>query len=563
MPLPRNTITHALIISGTLMLAGCMMVGPDFARPPVKAVDQYKSTAQTEFTESLGENSNKILDPVEWWKSFNDPTLNALLKQATAQNLTLQQTALRIYQLQAQLGVSDAALLPSANLSASYSNARNSAIQEAINDSNNLVSKNALVQVSWELDFWGKNRRGIQSSLSSYLSGVAAFYSADVSLTADVANTYINIRNYEELIMVAKTNLALQKESLRIAGVRFKYGATSMLDLSQAQAQYEQTKAQIPALIANLKKNQHAMSILLGEPPEYYEKTYGNTKGSLKPPSELGVGMPRDLLRRRPDVLQAEFDAASKSALIGVSKAQLFPTFTLGGLFGYATSNYGTLSSANLFSWGNNSSGVNAGISLPLFYRGAIVDQVRVQDAIFQQSLLAYQNQVLNAQKEVEDSLITISTTKSSKEDLTRGVVAAQSAADLALERYKAGQNDYTTVITAQQNLLNIQNSLVQTSSNELIGYVGAFKALGGGWTADMSPPKLPDQMVADMTDRTDWGSVLTRAGDPLTVKASKFLVDAPDPSKPTQTTMPATLNMPSNTTTPPTQGSAAPWKIY
>ncbi|MBU3549291.1 efflux transporter outer membrane subunit [Polynucleobacter sp. P1-05-14] len=559
MPLPRNTITHALIISGTLMLAGCMMVGPDFARPPVKAVDQYKSTAQTEFTESLGENSNKILDPVEWWKSFNDPTLNALLKQATAQNLTLQQTALRIYQLQAQLGVSDAALLPSANLSASFSNTRNSAIQEAINDSNNLVSKNALVQVSWELDFWGKNRRGIQSSLSSYLSGVAAFYSADVSLTADVANTYINIRNYEELIMVAKTNLALQKESLRIAGARFKYGATSMLDLSQAQAQYEQTKAQIPALIANLKKNQHAMSILLGEPPEYYEKTYGNTKGSLKPPSELGVGMPRDLLRRRPDVLQAEFDAASKSALIGVSKAQLFPTFTLGGLFGYATSNYGTLSSANLFSWGNNSSGVNAGISLPLFYRGAIVDQVRVQDAIFQQSLLAYQNQVLNAQKEVEDSLITISTTKSSKEDLTRGVVAAQSAADLALERYKAGQNDYTTVITAQQNLLNIQNSLVQTSSNELIGYVGAFKALGGGWTADMSPPKLPDQMVADMTDRTDWGSVLTRAGDPLTVKASKFLVDAPDPLKPTQTTVPATLNTPSNTTTPPTQGSAAP----
>ncbi len=533
------------------------MVGPDYSRPPVKAVDQYQSTTQTEFTESLGENSNKILDPVEWWKSFNDPTLNALLKQATLQNLNLQQTALRIYQLQAQLGVSEGAFLPSANLSASYSNNRNSAIQEAINDSNNLVSRNALIQVSWELDFWGKNRRGIQSSLTSYLSGVAAYYSADVSLTADVANTYINIRNYEELITVAKTNLELQKESLRIAGARYKYGATSMLDLSQAQAQYEQTKAQIPGLIANLRKNQHAMSILLGEPPDYYEKTYGKTKGTLKPPVELGVGMPRDLLRRRPDVLQAEFDAASKSALIGVNKAQLFPTFTLGGTFGYSNSNYGNLTSANLFSWGNSSSGVTAGLYLPLFYRGAIVDQVRVQDAIFQQSLLAYQNLVLNAQKEVEDSLITISTTKSSKEDLSRGVVAAQSAADLALERYKAGQNDYTTVITAQQSLLNIQNSLVQTSSNELIGYVGAFKALGGGWSADMNPPKLPDEMIADMTDRTDWGSVLTRAGDPLTVKAGKFLVDAPDPSKPVQTTVPAKSNTP--TTTPPTQGSAAP----
>ena len=556
---PKNLWLLLTTLASASLLAGCFMVGPDFTRPSSKTNGQYQETKQTEFTESLGENSNKILDPVEWWQSFNDPTLNALLKQATAQNLSLQQTALRIYQLQAQLGVSDATLLPSANLSASYNNNRNSAIQEAINDANNLVSKNALVQMSWELDFWGKNRRGVQSSLTSYLSGVAAYYSADVSLTADIANTYINIRNYEELIAVAKTNLALQKESLRIAGARFKYGATSMLDLSQAQAQYEQTKAQIPGLVANLKKNQHAMSILLGEPPDYYEKTYGNTKGSLKPPAELGIGMPRDLLRRRPDVLQAEFDAASKSALIGVNKAQLFPTFTLGGTFGYSTSNYGNLTSANLFSWGNNSSGVSAGLYLPLFYRGAIVDQVRVQDAIFQQSLLAYQNQVLNAQKEVEDSLITISTTKSSKEDLGRGVIAAQSAADLALERYKTGQSDYTTVITAQQNLLNIQNSLVQTSSNELIGYVGAFKALGGGWTADMSPPQLPDQMIADMTDRTDWGSVLTKTGDPLTVKVSKFLVDAPDPSKPTQSVAPAKSNTPLNIPNPPTQGSAAP----
>ncbi|QWD73600.1 efflux transporter outer membrane subunit [Polynucleobacter sp. TSB-Sco08W16] len=528
----------------TLVLSGCFMVGPDYSRPPVKTAGEYKPTTQTEFTESLGENSNKIIDPVEWWESFNDPTLNALLKEAAQQNLSLQQTALRIYQLQAQLGISDAALLPTAALNASYSNNRNSGLQEIVNDSNNLIVKNAMVQMSWELDFWGKSRRGIQSSLNSYLSGVAAFYSADVSLTADVANTYINIRNNEALIAVAKTNLELQKESLRIANARFKYGATSMLDLSQAQAQYEQTKARIPELIASLKKTQHAMSILLGEPPDYYEKKYGNTKGSLRPPTELGVGMPIDLLRRRPDVLQAELNAASQSALIGVNKAQLFPTFTLGGTFGYANSNYGNLTSANLFSWGNNSSGVSAGVYLPLFYRGAIVDQVRVQDAIFQQSLLAYQNQVLNAQKEVEDSLITISTTKSSVEDYTRGVTAAKSAADLALERYKAGQNDYTTVITAQQSLLNLENSLVQTKSNELVGYVGAFKALGGGWTAQMTPPKLPETMVAEMNDRTDWGSVLNKTGDPVNVKAGKLVV--PNPPIPPQDMK-------------PTQGSTAP----
>jgi len=548
--LPKKSITYLFILGCTLALPGCFMVGPDFSRPSVKSGDQYQATAKTQFTESLGENSNKILDPVEWWQSFNDPTLNALLKQAAAQNLTLQQAAIRIYQLQARLGVTDATILPTVALSGSYANTRNSNLQEITNSPGNLVFNNAVVQLNWELDFWGKARRGIESSLNSYMSGVAAFYSADVSITADVANTYINIRNNEELIAVATTNLALQKESLRIAGSRFKYGATSMLDLSQAQAQYEQTKAQIPALIASLKKTQHAMSILLGEPPDYYEKTYGNTKGSLKPPTELGVGMPRDLLRRRPDVLQAEFAAAAQSSLIGVNKAQLFPTFTLGGNFGYANSNFGGGSTGSLFSWANNSTGISAGLSLPLFYRGAIVDQVRVQDAVFQQSILAYQNLVLNAQKEVEDSLIAISTSKSSVEDYTLGVIAAKSAADMALERYKAGQNDYNTVIVAQQSLLSIQNSLVQTKSNELIGYVGAFKALGGGWSADMTPPKLPVSTVAEMTERTDWGNVLTKTGEPLNVQAGKLLLPKQD--------APAEGLAPIKSITP-TQGSTAP----
>ena len=550
MLLTRNLWLFIAALASTCLLAGCFMVGPDFSRPSVKANGQYQTTSKTEFTESLGENSNRILDPVEWWQSFNDPTLNALLKQAAAQNLTLQQAAIRIYQLQAQLGVTDATILPTVALNGSYANTRNSNLQEITNNSDNLAFKNVVVQLNWELDFWGKARRGIESSLNSYMSGVAAYYSADVSLTADVANTYINIRNNEELIAVARTNLALQKESLRIAGARFKYGATSMLDLSQAQAQYEQTKAQIPALIASLKKTQHAMSILLGEPPDYYEKTYGNTKGTLKPPSELGVGMPIDLLRRRPDVLQAEFAAASQSSLIGVNKAQLFPAFTLGGTFGYANSNFGSQPTGSLFSWGNNSTGVSAGLYLPLFYRGALIDQVRVQDAVFQQSILAYQNLVLNAQKEVEDSLITISTSKSSVEDYSRGVIAAKSAADMALERYKAGQNDYNTVIVAQQSLLSMQNSLVQTQSNELIGYVGAFKALGGGWSADMTPPKLPGGIVTEMTDRTDWGSVLTKTGEPLNVQAGKLVL--PNQQVPTEGGAP--IKSPT-----PTQGSAAP----
>jgi NodT family efflux transporter outer membrane factor (OMF) lipoprotein len=526
-----------------LFLGGCMTVGPDYSRPSVKTSEQFQASTDTEVTSKINESPSQSIDPLKWWESFGDVTLNQLLQKVKAQNLSLQQSALRVYQFQSQLGVSDSQILPVVSLSASSLNSKNSSLQEITNNNNNLILNSINLQLSWELDFWGKFRRGIESAYSSYLSSVAAYYSADVSLSADVANTYINIRNYESLIDVAKTNLALQAESLRIASARFKYGATSKLDLSQAQSEYQKTKADIPALYASLKKTQSAMSLLLGEVPDYYEKNYGNTKTSLRPPPELGVGIPKDLLRRRPDVIQAEYNAATQSALIGVNKAALYPSLSLGGTFGFANSNYGTTGSGNLFSWGNNSSSISGDLLFPIFYRGAIVDQIRVQDSIFQQSILAYQNQVLTAQKEVEDSLITISTSKSSLQDLKLAVISASSAAELSLERYKTGQSDYTTVISAQQSLLKVQNSDIQTASNELLGYVAAFKALGGGWSSQMSAPKLPDMMIGEMNDRSDWGSVLTRSGEPLNVRAAKLLSDTPDLLKPTA----------------PTQGSPAP----
>ncbi len=518
-------------MGSTLFATSCMMVGPDFARPTSKVETTFNKPTSSEFTAAIPESQNAYLNPTQWWASFDDPTLTKLLEKASSQNLTLQQAALRVFQMQAQLGVSDASVLPTVELSASSAQYRNSVFQEITNNSNNLITKNVVVQANWEIDFWGKLRRGVESNLSSYLSAVAAYYASDVSISADVANAYINVRNNEALIEVAKTNLALQAESLRIAKARFNYGATSMLDLSQATSQYEQTKSEIPPLIASLRKSEYALSVLLGEPPDYYAKHFGATKGALKPPPELGVGIPRDLLRRRPDVLQAEYAAAAQSALIGVNKAALFPSFTLGGIFGFATSNYGSVNQGPMFSWGNTSSGLTGGLVFPLFYRGAIIDQIRVQDAVFKQSVLAYQNQVLMAQKEVEESLITISTSKSSVEDLKKSVVAAQSAAELALERYKAGQNDYSTVISAQQSLLRVQNSSVQMQTNQLLGYVGAFKSLGGGWAADMKVPQLPKQMVSEMEDRTDWGSVLTQTGDPTNVRIGKVLTGTPDSS--------------------------------
>ena len=507
-----------------LALSGCM-VGPDYVRPATKVQDQFSQPKQTEFTEALEATSAQRINPVVWWAGFKDPTLNQLLARAASDNLTLQRAALRIAQARAQLGVSEATLLPTVALSGSTSRNDNpNALTQYLNTSSLSNTRNLMIQANWEIDFWGKYRRGIESTMSSYISVAAAFYSADVSLASDVANTYINIRNYEGLIQVAKTNLALQAESLRIAGSRYKNGSTSLLDLSQAESQYEQTKSQIPTLIASLKMYQYAMSILLGESPDFYEQNFQSSKAVLAAPAALQVGIPKDLLRRRPDILQAEYAAAAQSALIGVNEAALYPSFTLSGFFGFQSVTTSNTNQSGLFSWDNRNTSIAGGFLFPLFYRGAITDQIRVQDAVFQQSVLSYQNLVLQAQKEVQDALITISTTRSSAADLKKSVIAAEQAARLALDRYKAGQVDYNTVIIAQQQLLLVQSTLVQTNSNNLLGYVSAFKSLGGGWSGDLLTPALPEAMVAEMKQRTNWGNALNHQPDPRLVQSSETI---------------------------------------
>ena len=520
----KGKFSLLILLSSIGILSGCM-VGPDFARPDSKVQTQFSQPSKSEFTQEIPTHPGTSLNPVQWWLAFKDPTLSTLLARAAKDNLSLQNAALRIYQARASLGVADATLLPTVGLGGSAARTNQpSALTQATGASPYSNSQSLIVQANWEIDFWGKYRRGIQSASSSLIATAAAFYAADTSLASEVANTYISIRNYEALYGVATTNLALQAESLRIAQSRYKNGATSLLDLSQAQSQYEQTKADIPAIIASLKKSQYAMSLLLGELPNYYEENFGKSKGTITPPRSLEVGIPKDLLRRRPDVLQAEYAAAAQSALIGVNVAALYPSFSLSGYFGFQNATFNNSSQGSLFSWDNRNTSISGSFMFPLFYRGAIVDQIRVQDAVFQQSVLTYQNQVLLAQKEVEDALISISTTRSSAEDLKKSVTAAQQAASLALDRYKAGQNDYNTVIIAQQQLLAVQNSLVQTTTNNLLGYVAAFKALGGGWSGDMAMPQLPTQLVQTMQARTDWGRALNDPSDLRLVKSSETI---------------------------------------
>lgn len=494
--------TFGIGLASSVLVSGCAVVGPDFQPPEGTVNQQWRVEKPGEFAEAVNAVRDAQINPVQWWQSFNDPTLNRLLDLAASQNLSLQSAALRVYQARAQLGISDASLLPSVVGSG-----------QAV-EGNSSSTRNALIQANWELDLWGKFRRGIESSFASYQAAIAAYYAADVSLAATVADTYVNIRNAEALIRVAKSNLKLQSDSLRIAQARYNAGETSLLALSQARSRYQQTKASIPGLNAQLRRYQNALSTLLGQVPGFYEAQFGSTRNQLQPPPALNVGIPRDLLRRRPDVALAEYQAASQSALIGVREAQLYPSFSLSGMFGYlsATVSY---QGDNSFKWSGSSSSASAGFNFPIFWRGALVDQVRVQDAQFQQAVLNYQNTVLEAQAEVDNALMQIATSRSTKKDLDRAVRASAEAAKLALDQYEAGETDYNNVIVAQQVLLNVELDQVRAQTETLLGYVAAFKALGGGWSGDLAVPSLPAEMISAMKNRTDWGTALTPAAIP------------------------------------------------
>ncbi len=502
----QSGLRRALAAAGaSLLLTGCM-VGPDFSQPEVSLEQQWREQTGGEFQMAIDLVRDAQINPVSWWSQFGDPALEQLLEMAASQNLSLQQAAVRIYQARAQLGVSDATLLPTVVAGGT------------LNESNNASTREAMLNGKWELDFWGKQRRGIESTFATYQSVIAAYYAADVSLAATVARTYVNIRNLEELIRVSRNNLRLQGESLRIADARYRAGATSLLALSQARTRFQQTNAEIPALVARLNRQQNAMSVLLGQPPGFYETHFGTLPNQLRTPEVLNVGIPMDLLRRRPDVALAEYQAASQSALIGVREAALYPSFSISGMFGYLNSSV-SYSGAPTFTFSNTVRGGGGGFTFPLFYRGALIDEVRVQDAAFQDAVLNYQNTVLSAQAEVEDALIQIATARQAEVDYVQASRSASQAARLALDLYEAGQSDYNTVIVAQQVLLRVQSDLVQTRSNALIGYVDAFRALGGGWSGELKVPPLPNEMVAQMKERSDWGDMLAHPEAPRLIQ--------------------------------------------
>jgi len=500
-----NTKRKIFVAYLSLSVTACMTAGPDFVKPEADVSQQWLSEQQDLSTSSA--------EFKEWWKVFNDPVLNDLINTAYQQNLDLQVAAVRILEARAQLGIAVGNQYPQTQtLGGSLTHnelSENSPNFSSLQDPT-FGSYQAGFDAAWELDVWGKFQRGIESADATLLATLANYDDILVSLTAEVAAAYVQIRTFEERLILAKQNEAIQQRSFNITEVRFKNGATTELDVTQAKALLHNTKALISSLDVGLRQSKNGLSILLGIPPNDLKDALGGESGVIPTaPAEVAVGMPAEILRRRPDVRRAELQAASQSALIGVAQAELYPSFSLFGSFGLASSSTGSSDFGDLVQSDSFTSTIGPSFSWPILNYGRIKNNVRVQDARYQQSIINYKNTVLFAVREVEDAMVSFLKAREQAGDLQTSVDASNRSVEISLIQYRDGVTNYTRVLNSQEFLVQQQDSLTAIRGDVARSLIAMYKALGGGWELREGQTLLPTEIKNEMVNRTDWGTLL------------------------------------------------------
>jgi NodT family efflux transporter outer membrane factor (OMF) lipoprotein len=497
-----------LLVPVLLTFAGCM-IGPDYQRPKVSISPNWGETGD----QRVSTESTTYRD---WWRAFNDPVLDRLVARAYRDNLTLQQAGVRVLQARAQLGIAVGEVFPQTQQvigSVEYNRTSDrSASAAALNGSVAYWQSQIGAQATWELDFWGRIRRGIESADASLLATLADYDSTLVTLTADVANTYIALRTAEERIRIARENVDIQEQTLKIVEARFTYGTVTQLDVEQARTVLLNTLATVPTLETQRRQARDALSVLLGMPPNDLSDLLSGPSTIPVSPPQVIVGIPADLLRRRPDIRSAELQAVAQSAQIGVAKSDLLPAFSLIGSLVLVSTDLGTFRLSDMFRWGSRQVQIGPSVQWNILNYGQITNNVRVQDANFQQLLLAYQRVVLSAQQDVEDNLTAFLRSQDRADLLGKSVTSSRTAVDLAVLQYREGVTDFTTVLTTQLTLLNQQDNLASTLGNISTSLVGVYRALGGGWEIREGDDIVPPEIKAEMQERTNWGSLLAPA---------------------------------------------------
>ena len=490
-----------------LMMSGCTMVGPDFVKPEAPLLDDWMETQAPGLSAGQTDYSN-------WWRVFDDPVLDNLVEKAYQQNLSLQIAGIRIYEARAQLGIAVGNLYPqqqSASGELTTNKLSTSADTPFIDTNFNELRLG--FDASWELDIWGRFRRSVQSGVANLEATIASYDNVLVSLTAEVARTYIVIRTLEKQVVVAVNNVKLQERSLQIAEVRFKEGAVSELDVTQAKSLLSDTQALVPRLESSLRRAQNALAILLGVlPGTLTEMLIGLAEIPVASEAVI-IDIPNNLLRRRPDIRLAELQIATQSPQIGIAKADLYPQFFLFGNIGWRSSDTNSVSVQNslgdIFSYKSLFWNAGPGFNWNILNYGRIRNSVRVEDARLQELVVNYKDTVLNAQREVEDAMVAFTRSKEEERFLKDSVTAAQRSVELSLLQYREGLVDYQRVLDSQRFLATQEERLTEVSGQVSTDLVATYKALGGGWQIREGEEIVSTENRNEMIERTSWGGLL------------------------------------------------------
>jgi NodT family efflux transporter outer membrane factor (OMF) lipoprotein len=502
----RRYIIHLIGAAFSLVLllifAGCASVGPSYVKPDAPQADAW----QEKDDKNIVSEEDVALD--EWWKVFNDPVLDELVETAYRQNLTLHTAAVRIAEARAQLGIAKGGLWPQTQrLDAIYG--YNKLSENASNIDPNVIETSygewgLGLDVAWELDLWGKYRRAIESGAAGLEAAIANYEDVLVTLTAEVARVYILIRTLEERLLVARENVRIQERSLQITEVRFEGGIVTELDVQQARSLLRSTEALIPQLEAALVRSKNTLSILLGQLPGRIDSVIDSQAPIPTASTQIAVGVPAELLRRRPDIRLAERRLAAQSPRIGIAKADLYPQFALFGSIGFRSQDLSNFISADSIEF-------FAGPALRwnVLNYNRIRNSVRVQDARFQQLILDYENTVLRAHGEVEDSMASFLRSRERESLLAESVTASKRSVDLSLLQYSEGLVDFQRVLDTQRFLTLQQDQYVSASGSVALSLINMYKALGGGWEIREGEDFIPEDIKQQMSERTKWGKLL------------------------------------------------------
>jgi len=470
-------VRSAVALAATAVLAACA-VGPNYVKPEIPVAQKFASIDPT-YSEA---------DAVgQFWTQFNDEQLNTLVTDALQSNHDLRIALARFTEARAARGESRLDLLPTVSASGGYTEQRPDAAQRVLIPGGETKLYDAGFDAFWELDFFGRIRRGVEASTAEVQSAEANLRDAQVIVIAEIARTYFELRGQQSQLAVARRNVENQRETLNLTSARLDAGRGTELDTSRAQAQLSATLATISPLEAAVARSIHRLSVLTGREPTALTRTLSTAQDLPPLPQVIAVGNPADLLRRRPDIRASERELAASTARIGVAVADLFPKVTFTGSVGYAAESSGDLGNA-----GTGTRLIAPGISWAAFDIGRVRSRIAGARARNDAQLAAYEQTVLRALEETEDALVTHARSRERLEHTVESARASNTAARLARARFDGGRVDFLEVLDSERTQLEAEDRLAQSRTETATSLIAVYKALGGGWPETPLPRGTP-----------------------------------------------------------------------